>query len=210
MLKTSGTYKEKTVHTGTFAQEIITLVHHVKEHYFRGDGITLNERFSAPQDGGLSEEEMMELTLDQRFSSHSRGFSLNQESPLMMIDDEPQFSGHGSVQDFAKQPVRGPGDLRHDLERRRQERLEGVKVTIPGSSSASLRSPGTASVPGVKFVDNSSPVEDEGFHRAEGKMREGFSHRQNTRFQSRNKRFSNRGGPMRGHNNYINYKRQHW
>lgn len=25
-----------------------------------------------------------------------------------------------------------PGDLRHDLERRRQERLEGVKVTIPG------------------------------------------------------------------------------
>lgn len=32
------------------------------------------------------------------------------------------------------QPVRGPGDLRHDLERRRQERLEGVKVTISGSS----------------------------------------------------------------------------
>lgn len=31
------------------------------------------------------------------------------------------------------QPVRGPGDLRHDLERRRLERLEGVKVTICGS-----------------------------------------------------------------------------
>ena len=31
-----------------------------------------------------------------------------------------------------QQAVRDPGDLRHDLERRRQERLEGVKVTIPG------------------------------------------------------------------------------
>lgn len=31
------------------------------------------------------------------------------------------------------QPVRAPGDLRNDLERRRQERLEEVKVTISGS-----------------------------------------------------------------------------
>lgn len=38
------------------------------------------------------------------------------------------------VLDDVMQPVRGPGDLRHDLERRRQERLEGVKVTISGSS----------------------------------------------------------------------------
>lgn len=36
--------------------------------------------------------------------------------------------------DVAKQPVRGPGDLRHNLERRRQERLEGVKVTITGNN----------------------------------------------------------------------------
>lgn len=37
-----------------------------------------------------------------------------------------------------KQPVRGPGDLRHDLERRRLERLEGVKVTICGSQVSQL------------------------------------------------------------------------
>lgn len=28
--------------------------------------------------------------------------------------------------------MRGPGDLRHDLERRRQERTEGVRITITG------------------------------------------------------------------------------
>lgn len=30
MLEHSGTYRESPMHTGTFAQEIITLVHHVK------------------------------------------------------------------------------------------------------------------------------------------------------------------------------------
>lgn len=35
------------------------------DQYFRGDGLTLNQRFSAPQKG-FSEEE---LTLNQRFSS---------------------------------------------------------------------------------------------------------------------------------------------
>uniref|UniRef100_A0A3Q3K9X4 Uncharacterized protein n=1 Tax=Monopterus albus TaxID=43700 RepID=A0A3Q3K9X4_MONAL len=108
MLEHSGTYRETAMHTGTFAQEIITLVHQVKEQYFRDDGVTLNERFSTPPNGGRSEEVMEELTLDERFNSNRYGPS--------------------------QQPVRAPGDLRHDLERRRQERLEGVKVTIPGSS----------------------------------------------------------------------------
>lgn len=40
------------------------------EQYFRNDGATLNERFSAPQQGGYSEEETEELTLDERFSSN--------------------------------------------------------------------------------------------------------------------------------------------
>ncbi|KAJ0022667.1 hypothetical protein NQD34_014801 [Periophthalmus magnuspinnatus] len=44
-------------HTGTFAQEIITLTHLVKDLYFRGKDITLNERFSAPQKVGYDDEE---------------------------------------------------------------------------------------------------------------------------------------------------------
>lgn len=95
MLEHSGTYRETPMHTGTFAQEIITLVHHVKgrctvkgrlynqkhlllrcwyvftEQYFGGRGITLNERFSAPQKVGSSEDKETEKpTLNQRFSSN--------------------------------------------------------------------------------------------------------------------------------------------
>lgn len=40
------------------------------DQYFRDNGITLTERFSAPQKGGYSEEEAEELTLDERFSSN--------------------------------------------------------------------------------------------------------------------------------------------
>lgn len=47
------------------------------EQYFRGDGVTLNERFSAPQKGSSSEDEPEELTLDERFSSNRYvGFNL--------------------------------------------------------------------------------------------------------------------------------------
>uniref|UniRef100_A0A3B5MI76 Uncharacterized protein n=1 Tax=Xiphophorus couchianus TaxID=32473 RepID=A0A3B5MI76_9TELE len=117
MLEHSGTYRENAAHTGTFAQEIITLVHFVKEQYFRGDGVTLTERFSAPQKGGYAEDELEELTLHQRFSSNRSGHVTSHFQELL-----------------SKQPQRGPGDLRHDLERRRQEKLEAVKVTIEGSS----------------------------------------------------------------------------
>ncbi|XP_052357981.1 thyroid hormone receptor-associated protein 3-like isoform X7 [Oncorhynchus keta] len=123
MLEHSGTYRESAMHSGTFAQEIITLVHQVKEHYFRGDGVTLNERFSGPQDGGLPEEEEQE----EEGPTLNRLFNMSMSEP----DMEPVFSKVGRMQ-RQQQAVRDPGDLRHDLERRRQERLEGVKVTIPG------------------------------------------------------------------------------
>uniref|UniRef100_A0A4W5K6L0 BCLAF1 and THRAP3 family member 3 n=1 Tax=Hucho hucho TaxID=62062 RepID=A0A4W5K6L0_9TELE len=123
MLEHSGTYRESAMRSGTFAQEIITLVHQVKEHYFRGDGVTLNERFSGPQDGGLPEEEEQE----EEGPTLNRLFNMSMSEP----DMEPVFSKVGRVQ-RQQQAVRDPGDLRHDLERRRQERLEGVKVTIPG------------------------------------------------------------------------------
>uniref|UniRef100_A0A8C7ZUV5 Uncharacterized protein n=1 Tax=Oryzias sinensis TaxID=183150 RepID=A0A8C7ZUV5_9TELE len=106
----SGAHQESSVRMSAFAQEIITLVHLVKEQYFSGDGLTLSERFSAPQSAELSED-AEELTLNQRFSSNR------------------------------KPPLRGPGDLRHDLERRRQEKLEGVKVTILGNSISQRGAP---------------------------------------------------------------------
>lgn len=215
MLEHSGTYRESAMHTGTFAQEIITLVHHVKEQYFRDGGVTLNERFSSPQKGGYLEEETEELTLDERFSSN-RGFSLNMNS-LLDEDDEPLFTRLGPLQ-----PVRGPGDLRHDLERRRQERLEGVKVTISGNSM-SQHPLGPVSELGLEYSDKDemSHMEDEGFsnwpeeqgRRREGNMgprRGGAPFRPNTASQRRNNRPVNRLGPMRRPNNRNNPAGPNW
>uniref|UniRef100_A0A1A8S5A1 Zgc:112982 n=2 Tax=Nothobranchius rachovii TaxID=451742 RepID=A0A1A8S5A1_9TELE len=193
MLEHSGTYRENASHTGTFAQEIITLVHFVKEQYFKGAGPTLDKRFSAPQKGGYSEDEVEELTLNQRFSSN-RGFRLNADS-LFNDDDEDEddetlFSRLRSMQSVTKLPLRGPGDLRHNLERRRQEKLEAVRVTIPGSSSSQQRSRGNVSEP--------DETDQEGFshrsqnpHRQEGTLgpRRGASVRPNMGPQRWNHRF---------------------
>ncbi|XP_034415702.1 uncharacterized protein zgc:112982 [Cyclopterus lumpus] len=197
MLEHSGTYRESSTHTGTFAQEIITLVHLVKEQYFRGGGVTLSQRFSTPQKDVYAEDESEELTLDERFSAN-RGFSLNLDS--LLDDEEPLFSRLGPLQ-----PVRGPGDLRHDLERRRQERLEGVKVTISGSS-VSQRPLGPSSEPGFEYSDQDepSPVEDDdgfpGWPEEPSRRREGHvGPRRGAPYAAprRNTRPVSRLGPMR-------------
>ncbi|KAM9839399.1 uncharacterized protein ACBR49_016430 isoform 2-T2 [Aulostomus maculatus] len=209
MLEHSGTFRETATHTGTFAQEIITLVHQVKELYFRGDGITLNERFSASQKGGFSEDDVEELTLVERLSS-SRGCSLNLDS--LLDEEQPLVSRLGAMQ----QPMRGPGDLRHDLERKRQERLEGVKVTILGNHQPL----GPISDPSPEFSDQAE-MEDEGFYnwpaeqnrRWEGieGPRRGDQSRLNSGPQRRNSR--SRLGPLRRQNHRNNpagHQGQNW
>lgn len=119
MLEHSGTFRETPVHTGTFAQEIITLVHQVKETYFKGDNTTLNDRFSSVMTASPEEDE--ESVTDRR---------INVSVPESM----PLFSKIGNAEPQRRPQAFDPGDLRHDLERRRQERLEGVKITISGAS----------------------------------------------------------------------------
>ncbi|XP_028290278.1 BCLAF1 and THRAP3 family member 3 [Gouania willdenowi] len=114
----SGT-GESATHTGTFAQEVITLLHQVKDQYFRGRGLTLNQRFSAaqrlhPQEG--------ELTLNKRFSSN-RGFSSNMKDRGLLFTNQR-----------SSQLLRG--DLRLDLEKKRQEKHEDVKITIIGAAQS--------------------------------------------------------------------------
>ncbi|KAM9332101.1 uncharacterized protein KZ484_017308 [Pholidichthys leucotaenia] len=184
MLEHSGTYRETAMHTGTFAQEIITLVHLVKDQYFRGNEVTLNERFSAPQEGSYEEEEEeveLGLTLDERFSSN-RGLTSNS---ALNDDFEALFSRSGPMQ----RPVRGPGDLRHDLERRRQEKLEEVKVTIAGN--VSQRPLGPAGEPEMGYREGFSKWSGQPNRGRRGIMgpRRGYSHRP---YQRRNNRFFNR------------------
>lgn len=208
MLEHSGTYRETAMHTGTFAQEIIALVHQVKGQYFRDGGVTLNERFSAPPPGAFAEDEAEELTLNQRFSS-SRGFSVNVSSVLddddnddndvADDDDERLFCRQGSLP-----PVRDPGDLRHDLERRRQERLEGVKVTISGSATPQRPLGLGSDHPGLEFGhhdDGFSTWPEEQSRRPDGntRPRREAPFRPSAGAQRRNHRFGNRIGPTGRH-----------
>ncbi|XP_064805451.1 BCLAF1 and THRAP3 family member 3-like [Oncorhynchus masou masou] len=209
MLEHSGTYRESTMHSGTFAQEIITLVHQVKEHYFRGDSVKLTERFCGAQDG-LPEEEQEEErpTLNRRFN-----MSLSEP------DMEPLFSKVGRMQK-QQQAVSDPGDLRHDLERRRQERLEGVKITIPGGR-LSQRPLVAGSDLHEEYGSGEEEVQEEedGFSsgwpglpqrggRWPGEMRRGGIIRQNMGGQRRNNRSpnlpGNHLGPIRQQNRNIN------
>ncbi|XP_028825734.1 BCLAF1 and THRAP3 family member 3 isoform X2 [Denticeps clupeoides] len=115
LLEHTGTFKETSLHSGTFAQEIITLVHQVKENYFKGQDITLNERFAFMQSPHLDEKEG----------------TVSRQIKVSVPDTMPIFSKIAHMQQ-RPQMISDPDDLRHDLERRRQERLEGVKVTISG------------------------------------------------------------------------------
>ncbi|XP_041923091.1 BCLAF1 and THRAP3 family member 3 isoform X2 [Alosa sapidissima] len=119
MLEHSGTFRETQVHTGTFAQEIITLVHQVKEMYFKGENVTLNDRFSSVMTATPEEDE--EPAMDRRIK-------------VSVPDTMPIFSKIENMQAQKRPQTCDPSDLRYDLERRRQERLEGVKVTITGAS----------------------------------------------------------------------------
>ncbi|KAI5092050.1 hypothetical protein C0J45_17681 [Silurus meridionalis] len=128
MLEHSGTFRESAMHSGTFAQEIITLVHQVKENYFQGQGVTLNERFSNEQ----------EYSLGDKFAEEEQdmeGVGPDVNRPLGSASLDTQiFCKIGPMQTRRKPPFPAPSDLRHDLERKRLERLEGVKITIAGAN----------------------------------------------------------------------------
>ncbi|XP_077364634.1 uncharacterized protein LOC144009044 [Festucalex cinctus] len=160
---------------GNFAQEIITLVHIVKELYFKGDGITLNKRFSVPL-----QEQGAGLTLDQRFSSNHVNMTPSPD------DIQPLFPGLTGAQ-----LSHGPGDLRHDLERRRQKRLEGVTITIPGTGQPA---------PAKIWYSGDATFPDERDYRRDGNtdVRRGGQYRMNTGPTSRLK---NRQ-PVRTHNRH--------
>ncbi|XP_051538899.1 BCLAF1 and THRAP3 family member 3-like [Myxocyprinus asiaticus] len=151
LLEHSGTHREPAVHSGTFAQEIITLVHQVKENYFKGEGITLNDRFSNEQYYSIQDEFKEEET-------GSVGPVLNR--PLGMSSSGTEiFCKIGPEPMQRQQLVPDPGDLRYDLERRRQQRLEGVKITIAGGNFTQMAPESQESEPPYMSED---PEESEG------------------------------------------------
>ncbi|KAG8137299.1 hypothetical protein E2320_004551, partial [Naja naja] len=108
-----------------FAQEIITIIHQVKANYFKSSDLTLNERFSKIQDIPGTNE--VKRHLDPEI--HRRiDMSLAELQNKRAISSE---SGQNIVR-----VLEDPNDLRHDIERRRKQRLENedeniVYINIP-------------------------------------------------------------------------------
>ncbi|XP_038614306.1 thyroid hormone receptor-associated protein 3 isoform X1 [Tachyglossus aculeatus] len=107
-----------------FAQHIVTIVHHVKEHHFGSSGMTLNERFTKYLKRGTEQDA-----------------AKNKKSPEIhrRIDISPStFRKHGLTHEEMKSP-REPGykaegkfkddpvDLRLDIERRKKHKERDLK-----------------------------------------------------------------------------------
>ncbi|XP_053161112.1 BCLAF1 and THRAP3 family member 3 isoform X2 [Hemicordylus capensis] len=96
-----------------FAQEIITIIHQVKANYFKSSDLTLHERFSKIQDKPV----LNEVKTHSDPEIHRRiDISLAELQNKRAVPYEPEQSVVRVLED--------PNDLRHDIERRRKERLQ--------------------------------------------------------------------------------------
>ncbi|XP_069827768.1 thyroid hormone receptor-associated protein 3 isoform X4 [Dendropsophus ebraccatus] len=120
-----------------FAQHIVTIVHHVKEHHFGPSVMTLSERFSS----------YLKKTKEQEPSKTRKSPEIHRR-----IDISPSaFRKHGIMQEEAKQSKEGshkgegkyreePSDLRQDIERRKKHKDKRDHSRDSGDSRDSSRS----------------------------------------------------------------------
>ncbi|XP_053511784.1 BCLAF1 and THRAP3 family member 3 [Artibeus jamaicensis] len=112
-----------------FAQEIITVIHQVKVNYFPSPPITLHERFSK-----LKYQPARDVNESKSIQDSGDNRRLN-----MSLAGLP--SKHVMVCDSEQTLVKviDPNDLRHDIERRRKERLQNEDEHIFHIDSATER-----------------------------------------------------------------------
>ncbi|XP_028655298.2 BCLAF1 and THRAP3 family member 3-like [Erpetoichthys calabaricus] len=120
LLKQSGSLGQSVrhSHTGDFAQEIISLVHQVKESYFKTENVTLNDRFSNIQEfhSDLPHEERPPLAP-----------KINRRIDLSLSDLKMKKVKKTGPSQANSRVAEDPNDLRHDIERRRKERLQDTE-----------------------------------------------------------------------------------
>ncbi|XP_020845582.1 BCLAF1 and THRAP3 family member 3 isoform X4 [Phascolarctos cinereus] len=107
--------------SGEFTQEIITIIHQVKANYFPSSDLTLHERFSKMQDTQVPDINEIKMNSDPEI--HRRiDMSLAELQNERTVKCEPGQALLRVIED--------PNDLRHDIERRRKERLQNVDERI--------------------------------------------------------------------------------
>nr|XP_020644861.1 uncharacterized protein CXorf23 homolog [Pogona vitticeps]XP_020644862.1 uncharacterized protein CXorf23 homolog [Pogona vitticeps] len=96
-----------------FAQEIITIIHQIKANYFRSSDITLHERFSKIQDNPVASE----------IKRHSDP-EIHRRIDMSLADLQKRRAISCESGQSVVRVLEDPNDLRHDIERRRKERLQ--------------------------------------------------------------------------------------
>ncbi|NWX39296.1 BCLA3 protein, partial [Steatornis caripensis] len=98
-----------------FTQEIITIIHQVKANYFTSSDITLHERFSKIQDKPLANMSEVKIRLNPEIHRRIDMSLAELQNKRAVPSESPQN---------VMRVLEDPNDLRHDIERRRKERLK--------------------------------------------------------------------------------------
>ncbi|XP_028935687.1 BCLAF1 and THRAP3 family member 3 isoform X2 [Ornithorhynchus anatinus] len=101
--------------TSEFTQEIITIIHQIKANYFPSSDLTLHERFSKMQDTQALNRNVMKMNPDPEIHRRIDMSLAELQNKRTTICE----SGQAAVR-----VLEDPNDLRHDIERRRKERLQ--------------------------------------------------------------------------------------
>ncbi|XP_034289954.1 BCLAF1 and THRAP3 family member 3 isoform X3 [Pantherophis guttatus] len=102
-----------------FAQEIIRIIHQVKANYFKSSDLTLNERFSKIQD--ISEANEVKRHLDPE---------IHRRIDMSLAELQNKRANLCESGQNVVRVLEDPNDLRHDIERRRKQRLENEDENI--------------------------------------------------------------------------------
>ncbi|XP_031226027.1 BCLAF1 and THRAP3 family member 3 isoform X2 [Mastomys coucha] len=138
----NSTQNPKKKPTEEFAQEIITIIHKVKANSSVTPDITLNERFSRIKNKQDADFNQMKSNSDPEF--HRRiDISLADLQKKYTMVYEP---------DKTLVKIIEPNDLRHDIERRRKERLQNEDENIFHLASPTERNHQSSSFSKVKTI----------------------------------------------------------
>ncbi|KAM6094697.1 BCLAF1 and THRAP3 family member 3 isoform 2-T2 [Chlamydotis macqueenii] len=98
-----------------FTQEIITIIHQVKANYFTSSDITLHERFSKIQDKPTANMNEVKIRSDPE---------IHRRIDMSLAELQNKRTAPSESPQNIMRVLEDPNDLRHDIERRRKERLK--------------------------------------------------------------------------------------
>ncbi|XP_044139909.1 BCLAF1 and THRAP3 family member 3 isoform X1 [Bufo gargarizans] len=133
----SSTHGGTNAPSTEFTQEIITIIHEVKANHFKSTEMSLHERFSKLQAESNKEELNLNRTTAQANPEIHRRIDIS-------LEDLQKKTLHKTEVSMASQRViDDPNDLRHDIERRRKQRLHSEEDSNANVSFCDSDAPGS-------------------------------------------------------------------